>query len=390
MGGSRSVEVLAKEAKAALSELAQRDLTELPAGEVTELVVLTSEVAKVAEAAHTAAVGRLDRSRAWEASGARGAAAWVAWQCHLSKARAGAAVRCARVLRDLPATEAAFLRGELTAEHVRLLAAAHRAAAEPFADDEERLVGLAGELLFSQFERVIRYWIHYHDPDRAEGDARSRYEQRRVDCSSTFENMVVLDALLDPMTGAIVARELQRLEQQLFEADWADARQRLGEHATAADLRRSLKQRRADALRLMAERSAAKPPGATEARVLIQVLAGHESVNRMCELSNGTVVTPGEVLPVLIKADVERVIFSGRSKVIDVGVRRRLFTGALRTAVELTHLTCAHASCDVPVEQCQIDHIVPYDDGGLTIQANGRPYCKYHHRRRHRRTPPAA
>src|SRR5690606_19528561 len=214
MGGSRSVEVLAKEAKAVLVELAGRDLTELTDGEVTELVVLTTEVAKVAEAAQVAAIGRLDRSRAWDDSGARGAAAWVAWQCHLSRARAASAVRCARLLRDMARTEAAFLRGLLTPEHVRLLGAAHRAAPEAFAADEERLVRLAGDLLFRQFERVIRYWIHYHDPDRAEGDARSRYEQRRVDCSSTFEGMVVLDGLLDPMTGAIVARELHRLEQE--------------------------------------------------------------------------------------------------------------------------------------------------------------------------------
>lgn len=31
--------------------------------------------------------------------------------------------------------------------------------------------------------------------------------------------MVVLDALLDPVTGAIVARELDRLEKELFAAE---------------------------------------------------------------------------------------------------------------------------------------------------------------------------
>ncbi|MEO7429159.1 MAG: HNH endonuclease signature motif containing protein, partial [Acidimicrobiales bacterium] len=208
-------------------------------------------------------------------------------------------------------------------------------------------------------------------------------------CSRTFEGMVVLDGLLDPITGEIVIRELERLERELFEADWAEARQRLGDAATLADLQRRPGQRRADALRLMAERSAAKPADATEPRVLLHVLAGHDSVERMCELSNGQVVTPGEVLPLLRYADVERVIFEGPSKVIDVGVRRRLFTGATRTAVEMRDRECAHPSCGVPAERCEIDHLEPYETGGLTTQANGRCRCPFHHRWRHRRAQPS-
>lgn len=195
---------------------------------------------------------------------------------------------------------------------------------------------------------------------------------------------------LDPITGEIFLRELERLEQELFEADWADARERLGEAATTADLRRTPKQRRADALRVMAERSAAKPADATEARVLLHVLAGDRSVEQMCELSNGTVITPGQVLPLLQWADVARVIFDGQSRVVDVGVRQRLFTGATRTAVEMRDRFCQHPSCDVPAERCQIDHIIPYDKGGLTAQANGRCYCPFHHRWHHRQHQPAA
>jgi hypothetical protein len=314
----------------------------------------------------------------------------VAWECHQPPARSAVALKCARSLRDLPGTEAAFLAGRITVDHVRLLATAHRANTEAFAVDEAKLVTLAEQLLFRRFEVGISYWIHANDADGAEADAAGRHESRRVDCSETFHGMVVLDALLDPMTGGIVARELHRLEQELFEADWAEARDRLGAAAVASDLRRTPKQRRADALRVMAERSAAKPADATEPRVLIHVLAGDASVERMCELSDGTVVTPGEVLPLLDRAEVARVIFDGPSRVLDVGIRQRVFTGATRTAVEMRDLFCQHPSCDVPAERCEIDHVVPYEDGGLTVQANGRCYCPFHHRWRHRQPPPAA
>jgi hypothetical protein len=383
-GGVRSVGVVAKEAREVLAELAAADLPALTDGEVTQLVVLAGEVAKLADAVFVQAVGRLGVLRAWEDSGARSAGTFVSWQCGMSRGRASSALSCARVLRVLPATHAAFLAGELTVEHVRLLARARKANPEAFAVDEARLVRLAGEMLFRRYEVGIRYWIDVNSADDAEADAAKRYAERRLDHSRILDGCVVIDALLDPVTGAIVARELERLETELFEQDWAEARQRLGDTATVADLRRHPKQRRADALRVMAERSAAKPPGATEARVLVHVLAGDDSVTRMCELSDGTVVTPGEVLPHLDRADVERALFDGPSKVIDIGVRRRLFTGATRTAIQLRDRVCTHPSCDWPAEDCEIDHITPYEHGGETTQANGRCLCAYHHRWRHR------
>jgi hypothetical protein len=277
-----SPDVVAEEARSALADLASRDLTGLTDTEVEEHAVATVELLRLAEAAHVSAMARLDVSGAWSPSGARSAAHYVAWLGHLPLPRAKALRRCGRQLRELPATADAFAAGRITVEHVRLLAYAHGKAPDAFAEDEARLVELASTLLFSRFETVIRYWVHRNDADDAEADAASQFAHRRVDCSATFEGTVVLDALLDPISGAIVARELARLEQLLFEADWAEARERIGDGACATDLARTPKQRRADALRLMAERSAAKPADATEPRVLLQVLAGDESVARLC------------------------------------------------------------------------------------------------------------
>ena len=369
---------LLRSARALLIEANGRDLTGLTDGEVIEATELASEVAKLADAAQVRVLGRLDVSRAWANDGARSGAAWVAWRCGFSKGRAGGLLKCARQLRDLPGVEAAMLAGRITVDYVRLLAASHRADPEAFAEDEARLIDAAERLLFSAFERVIQYWTYAHAPDACEADAATLHAERRVDASRTIHGIVIVDALLDPITGEIFLRELERLEQVEFEADWAEARERLGDAATAADLRRTPKQRRADALRAMATRSAAKPADATEPRVLLHVVAGTESVERMCELSSGTVVTPGQVLPELEFADVARVVFDGPSRVIDVGVRQRLFTGATRTAVERRDQRCQHPSCDLPAERCEIDHIVPFEDGGLTIQVNGRCYCRFH------------
>jgi hypothetical protein len=183
-----------------------------------------------------------------------------------------------------------------------------------------------------------------------------------------------------------VNNELKRLEQQLFDADWAEARSRLGDRATAADLKRTPAQRRADALVQMAIRSRTAPADGRPPEPLFSVFVGYETfAGRICELANGAVVTPGSVVPWLPQSWIERVVFDGPSRIIDMGVRKRLFTGALRRAVQLRDRECFHEFCDLPAEDCEIDHIVPYAAGGETTQTNGRPACGFHNRERHRR-----
>jgi 5-methylcytosine-specific restriction endonuclease McrA len=100
------------------------------------------------------------------------------------------------------------------------------------------------------------------------------------------------------------------------------------------------------------------------------------------------VLSPGELVPVLAGADVERIVFDGPSRVIDVG-EARFFRGALRRAIEVRDRHCQHESgCDVPAERCEVDHIVPAGEGGPTTQENGRLLCGFHNRRRNERPPP--
>jgi hypothetical protein len=112
------------------------------------------------------------------------------------------------------------------------------------------------------------------------------------------------------------------------------------------------------------------------------VLVDHETI---CELANRMVITPGSLLPWLSEAWIERIVFGSPSRVIDVGVAQRLFTGATRRAVEVRDRECFHPSCEEPAQDCQIDHIEPFSSGGPTTQDNGRPACGFHNRDRHRR-----
>ena len=103
-------------------------------------------------------------------------------------------------------------------------------------------------------------------------------------------------------------------------------------------------------------------------------------MSQLCELSNGTVVTPGSVFQYAGDADLETVLFDGPSTVISVS-HRRTFTGRLRRAVQVRDRHCQHKSgCDVPADQCDIDHIVPHAANGPTSQFNGKAECHPHNR----------
>jgi hypothetical protein len=342
------------------------------------------------EAVVTRASGRFDTDGEWMLDGARTAASWVAFRCHLPRSVANRRVALARALRDLPACERAWVAGDISAAHVGVLAGVRRPATEErLAADEEMLVGEAKSLSFWQFVKLVEYWAQHADPDGEDRGADDDRQARKLHLSQSIGGLWFIDGVFDPLSGSVVANELARRERALFEADWAEAKARLGHDPTADDLARTPAQRRVDALVEMAIRSRSTPSDARRPEPLFTVLVGWETLRgRICELANGTVVSPAALLPWLESAWLERVVFESPSRVLDVGEARRLFTGATRRAVEVRDQQCFHPLCDVTGEDCQVDHVIPYTAGGPTIQSNGRLACGFHNRERHKRSGP--
>ena len=183
-----------------------------------------------------------------------------------------------------------------------------------------------------------------------------------------MDGEVVINGVLDPVGGAIVTSELDRLERELYLADQRDGITRTGS------------QRRAAALVEMATRSATAPAHGKPPRPLFTVVIGDDSFTRMCELANGQVITPGTLIPWLGTADLETILFEGPSTIISVSKRRR-FTGALRRAIQVRDRHCQHPSgCDEPVDHCDVDHVIPRAANGPTSQFSGRLECRPHNR----------
>jgi hypothetical protein len=190
--------------------------------------------------------------------------------------------------------------------------------------------------------------------------------------------------LLDPVDGSVVAAALRRIDDDLWEADRNEARRRLDRAPVEGDLERSAQQRRADALVELAQRATASPADAQRPKPLVSVLVGYETfAGRVCELADGTVLAPGRVAALLDEAVIERAVFDGPARVLEIG-RQRCFVGALRRAIELRDRTCTHVHCERPADACDVDHIEPWNAGGSTVQANGRILCPFHNHLRQR------
>ncbi len=348
-----------------------------------------------------------DTRRIWESDGSRSPAHRLARETRSSVGAARDDLRRARRIRHLPLGREAVAAGVLSIDHLDLLGHVNTPERRHlFARDEALLVRKCSELSHADGARVVRYWAGHADerladeraaasatdtdpngddaaaaPDDAnappEADITDSSEPHpptsgsRLHASRTLDEALVIDGTLDAIDGTIVENELNRLAEQIRLAD------------RTAGIDRSPAQRRAAALVEMARRSATAPEHGRRPRPLFTVLVGERTLDRLCELSNGIVVTPGQLVAHLAEADIESVLFDGPSTVIAVSARRT-FRGAVRRAVQVRDRRCRHRSdCDVPVDDCDIDHIVPHAKGGPTSQFNGRLECKPHNRLAH-------
>jgi hypothetical protein len=362
------------------------ELTALDPAVLAEGDTVLGLLAQLSRLEHVAAVQAVafDDSPEWVDDGAQKSASWVTLKRRCPRRDARRRLRLGTNLRHMPHVADAWAAGAIDPAHVEVLVRARRpAVVELFARDEQLLVGFATSLSFCDFEKAIAYWCQCAAPDDAEAAAQHQRDQREVQLSQSYEGMWFGKTTLDPISGEIVANELRRLEQHLFDDDWKHAKETLGRTPTVDELARTAPQRRADALVEMATRSRTAPADGRRPAPLVTVLVGYETVHgRICELASGTVVTPGSLLPLLDQAYVERVVFDPAGRVLDVGRHQRLFTGPTRRAIEVRDRRCTDPLCDKPADQCEADHIIPFSQGGETTVENGRLRCGFHNRRR--------
>jgi hypothetical protein len=363
-------------------------IAEGPVSDPERVEMVLQEVNRLV-AYSTASVAELDTWGDYAADGAPNAKAWVATTGHLPNCEAGRMVRRGRAKTQIPRCWEAWGNGEITSSHFDVILKLRNPRTEDALQrDEEMLVNQARTLRFEDFVKSAAYWEQMADADGTEESAEEKRTRRDVYLVPSVDGMFLGKMTLDPISGAIVSNELERLVEVLFEEDWKEARARLGFEPTVSDLARTPSQRRADALVEMATRSRTAPEHGKRPAPLFSVLIDFETFcGRTCELAQGIALTPGSLVPWLDRADFERAVYEPPDRV-QVSETARFFTGATRRGLELRDRQCTHPYCDRPAAICEADHIQPFSEGGPTIQSNGRVLCGFHNRLRNQRPPP--
>ena len=366
----------------AVDGLAALDVEGMDEVRAAEVVVELRRVRARLAAVEARLIARVDAARSWADDGHLSAASWLAASDNTSLDEARADVRLARRLRSMPATAAALAAGDITVAHARRLATLCAPdTAATFAEAEEFLVGQARSMRWADFTKAAGYWLRLARDDGPDPD-KADHDRRHVSLHDGLRGTGLLSGELTPTAKATVRSALERLEQELFDADWAATRAAHGDAATAADMPRTARQRRHDALVEMARRAVTAPADGKRPQALLSVLVGEDAFRNILELADGTLISPATAADLLDEAVIERILYDSPSRVIDLG-HQRTFVGAARRAVEIVHRRCTGEGCHTRADQCEIDHILPWTWGGPTHPDNGRPQCRPHHRHHH-------
>jgi hypothetical protein len=309
-------------------------------------------------------------------------------------------LRAMKALRVLPDVRERLADGEFGVGQVMSVAGAY---GNPRVRDdlqaiEEQLIDWA-ECPFDEFDGRVHDFVRLADAEGIEQRDTARHERRNFHLSPVGNGFAGSFGCGNAQ-GVTIQAILEHFTNNEFEADWAEAKARVGAGVTKNDLQRTSEQRKMDALHAMCLAAAAATPGlqppAPLVNLVMDVRTFDETVeyaatgvwptpdlsditSRRCHTTDGVPIPRMDALAAMLQGHVRRVVVD-RGVTIDLGRRKRLFTGNARDAVMLRSIRCVWAGCDMPASRCQADHLEPWTDDGETNAKDGAPACGRHNR----------
>ena len=383
-------------AASAVAGLGDVDLDALDAVELRAWLEGVEELRRMVESAAVAAAGRVDRSNPFRDEGFFSAKTAVKHMCRLSGPEAHRRVQTARLHAAVPAWARAEDDGRVGVAQSELMArvvANPRLASDVVERDSSALLDDAIGLPYDAFERNVRTWEALADPDGDRARNERLHAERDVRLRPRPEGGWTFTGNLAELAGCEFMEVFSWFCEAEWHADWAEARERLGDTATTTSLRRTEAQRRADALLAMARAAASAPPDARPPRPTANILIDHESFEAhlrgetpdparyrsvVVRTQTGRRLHPDDAINAALIGHIRRVVYDRSGTVIDLGRRSRLFRGTSREAVMLLLTTCVWIGCDRPVAWCDADHSLGWKAHGATVPRNGGGLCMGH------------
>ena len=277
----------------------------------------------------------------------------------MSTRSANTVAKTAAGLAEMPKLAESLAEGAITVEHAAVaVAAAAKTSAEQV---EDELSKLAETSSVDAFAEQSRRWVNRNQPD----DGAELYQQQRH--NRLFKHWVneagmgVLLAELDPTSYQQAVKAINVEYDRMWRDDG-------GRDGTPDDVR-TTPQRLADAFVALISDPGRRGPGSTR----MQLIAVADIERLRSDNPTGVAeIVGGEALPqtvlerLMCIATVTGVVFDGKGQPIWVGRDRRFPTEAQIKAIIARDRHCRGTGCTAGPERCEIHHIVPWEDGGLT------------------------
>jgi hypothetical protein len=323
---------------------------------------------------------------------------WLQAVTNVARGSASFRVGVARLLEDMPLLASAGDEGRIGDDQLRLLVRLHTndRCRPHMAESDALLTGHAASLTLRDFRQVCQRWESWADPDGTQRDHELSHANRSIKIAQTGTEFM-LTAQGSAVTGEELEQIIQAHEQAEYEIDIAQRADRYGDQANQYPLARTARQRRFDAfVAVMLKGAATDQPGHVAATVnlvstpdqldrMIRTYLGGDTITnssserlRMCETVNGTPVSDRELLIAALTGQIRRVITDSAGRVIDLGRRQRLFTGAAREAVKLFGDRCCWPGCEHNLGDMHLDHLEAFAANGTTDPNNGAVMCPAH------------
>ena len=277
----------------------------------------------------------------------------------MSTRSANTVAKTAAGLAEMPKLAESLADGAITVEHAAVAVAAAAKTSTEQVDNE--LSKLAETSSVDVFTEQSRRWVNRNQPD----DGAELYQQQRH--NRLFKHWVneagmgVLLAELDPTSYQQAVKAINVEYDRL----WRDDGGRDGK----PDDVRTAKQRLADAFVALITDPGRRGPGSTRMQLIavadIERLRG-DNPTGVAEIVGGEALPQTVLERLMCIATVTGVVFDGKGQPIWVGRDRRFPTEAQIKAIIARDRTCRGTGCAAGPERCEIHHIVPWEEGGLT------------------------
>ena len=272
---------------------------------------------------------------------------------------ANTVAKTAAGLAEMPKLAESLAEGKISVEHATVaVGAAAKTSAQQVDDELSRFAETSSVDVFAE---QSRRWVNRNQPDDGADAHEARRQNRLFKHWINDEGLGVLLAELDPTSYQQVVKAVNVEYDRL----WRDDGGRDGK----PDEIRTPAQRMADALIALLTNPHRRGPGSTR----MQLIAVADIERLRADNPTGIAeIVGGEALPQTVlerlacTAAVTGVVFDGEGQPIWVGRTHRHATEAQIRAIIARDRHCRGTGCAAGPERCEIHHIVPWEQGGLT------------------------